>query len=119
MPSRVMRTASLVPLVSLHLDEVVALLDADGDDAALAAVGEILQRGFLHRALLRGEEDVAARVPGDVVALRVLLRLDADERGDFLARLHLEQIGDGAALGGAAHVGNLVHPLDVDAAACW
>ena len=61
---------------------------------------------------------IAARFPGDVVALRVLLRFDADERGDFFARPHLEQVGDGAALGGAAHVGNLVHALDVNAAAC-
>jgi hypothetical protein len=42
--------------------------------------------------------------------------LPCASRGDFLARLHLEQIRDRAALGGAAHVRNLVHALDVDAA---
>ena len=57
MPSRVISTTSSWPLVSLTLDERVALLDADGDDAALADVGEILERGFLDRALLGGEED--------------------------------------------------------------
>ena len=38
------------------------------------------------------------------------------ERGDGLARLEFEQVGDAAALGGAAHVGNLMHALDIDAA---
>ena len=41
---------------------------------------------------------------------------DADEGGDFFVRLQFQQIGDAAALGGAAHVGNLVHALDIDAA---
>jgi hypothetical protein len=42
--------------------------------------------------------------------------LDADERGDFLVRPQFQQVGNVPALGGPAHVGDLVHALDVDPA---
>ena len=44
------------------------------------------------------------------------LGLNPDRRGDFLVGAQLEQVGDGAALGGAAHFRNLVNFLDVGAA---
>ncbi len=40
---------------------------------------------------------------------------DADEGGDLLAGLEFEEVGDASAFGGAAHVGDFVHALDVDA----
>ena len=37
----------------LHVNQRVAWLDADGDDAALADVGKFIERCFFHCALLR------------------------------------------------------------------
>ena len=44
------------------------------------------------------------------------LRLDANGRGDFFVAAQLEQVRDGAAFGGAAHLGNFVNLLDIGAA---
>ena len=115
MPSRVMSTHLVLAGGQFHVDQRVARLDADGDDAAFADVGEILQRGLLDRALLGGKEQKAGLFPRHVFLVRVRLGHDADERGDFFARLQFQQVGDAAALGGAAHVGNLMHALDIDA----
>ena len=43
-------------------------------------------------------------------------RLDAECGGNLFTRLEVQDIRDGAALGRAAHFGNLVHPLDIAAA---
>ena len=98
-----MSTASLVPLVRRTSIKLSPCSMPMAMMPPLRHVGKILQRGFLHRALLGGEEDeVLFGLPRGVVALvGSLLRLDADERGDFLAGAHLEQVRDGAALGGA------------------
>ena len=57
MPSRVMRTTSFVAGGQFHVNQRVARLDADGDDAAFADVGEILEAVFLTVPCLRGKED--------------------------------------------------------------
>ena len=61
-------------------------------------------------AALGGEDDVLVFVPGFFVGL---LALNADGGGDFFAGLELEEIGDAAAFGGAAHLGDLKDALDV------
>ena len=99
-----------------HVNQRVARLNADGDDAALADVGKFVERGFLHRALLRGEEQFAGLRPRHVLLVRVGLGQNADERGDFFVGLQFQQIRDAPAFGGAAHVGNLMHALDIHAA---
>ena len=74
---------------------------------------------FLTMPRARREDDVQVLVPGFVDDVRLgagLLRLDADRRGDLLVAAELEQVRDGAAFRGAAHLGDFVDPLDVAAA---
>ena len=99
----------------LDSDEAVTLVDADGVDAGAADIGVGIERGLLHRAALGGEEQEPLLLPGEVVLVGVLLRLDADQRRDLLAGLQFEQVGDVAPLGRAAHVGNLMHAPDIHA----
>jgi len=47
MPSCVARKMTWLPSVSWAGDELVVLVDADGDDAAAHDVGEVLERGLL------------------------------------------------------------------------
>src|ERR1017187_2015333 len=104
------------PASKFHVNQRVARLDGNGDDAAFAHVGEFIERRFLHRALFRGEEKFAGLFPRRIFLVRVGLGQNTNQRGDGLARLQFEQIGDAAALGGAAHVGNFMHALDINAA---
>ena len=93
-------------------NEFVAVLDIDGNDAALADVAVGGEVALLDHARLGGEEDVLVLVPRLILA-RAGLRLDAHDGGDFLAGFELEKIGDGTAFGGAAHFGDVVGFLDV------
>ena len=111
-----MSTISFVAAGQLAVDQAVALLDLDGDDAAFADVGEVAEVRLLHDAAARGEDDVQVLVQVRRLRSSGLLALDADGRGDLLVGAQLEQIRDAAALGGAAHLGNLVDALDVAAA---
>ena len=79
-------------------------------------VGELTEGGLLDCALRGGEEDEVGLGPGLVLLVRAGLGGDADEGGDFFLGLEFQEIGDAAALGGAAHVGNLMDALDIDAA---
>ena len=97
------------------VNERVALFDADADDAAVADVGEFFQGGFLDGALGGGEEDEIGLRPGVVLLVGAGFGGDADHGGDFFVGLQFEQIGDAAALGGTAHVGNFMHAFDIDA----
>ena len=111
-------TTSSWPRGQLRVDQRVALLDADGDDAAFADVAEIRSSAvFLTVPCARGEEDVqfgCVQVRSSLFG--PVLAMDADEGGDFFVGLQFEQIGDAAALGGAAHVGDFMDALDIDAA---
>ncbi len=97
----------------LHVDEDVAFLDGDGDDAALAHVGELGKGRFLHRAFAGGEEKVGVLLPGDVLAVGTGFGFDPDEGGDFFFGFQFEQIGDAAAFGGAPHIGHFMDALDI------
>jgi hypothetical protein len=80
-------------------DELIFLIDANGDDAARHDVGEVFQRGFLHRSLARCEED----------ELAFLFEIaNGHDRADVLSGLEVEQALHALALAGGADVGNLV-----------
>ena len=88
-------------------DELVVLVDVDGDDAAGHDVGEVLERGLLDGAVAGGEEDVLA------VFVEVA---DGEDGDDFFAGLEVDERGHGLALAGGADVGDLVDLEPVDAA---
>ena len=88
-------------------DELVVLVDADGNDAARHDVREVLERGLLHRAVARGEEHV----------LGLLFEvLDGENGDDLFAGLQVDERSHRLALAGGADVGNLIHLEPVDAA---
>ncbi len=88
-------------------DELVVLLDVDGDDAAGHDVGEVLEGGLLDGAVAGGEEDV----------LGVFLEVaDGEDGDDFFSGLEGDERGHGLALAGGADVGDLVDLEPVDAA---
>jgi hypothetical protein len=77
-------------------DQFVALLDVDGDDAALHHVREVFQLGLLHRAVAGGEEDVLA----------FFFQVAHGEHGAHgFARLQADQVADVLALAGGATSG--------------
>src|SRR5207253_2133405 len=55
------------PAREFHLNQPVARLDADGNDAALSNVGEFVERSLLDRALLGGKEQFAPLLPGYIL----------------------------------------------------
>ena len=55
----------------LDVNERVARFNADGDNAALADVGEFIERRFLHGALLRRKEQFAGLQPRHILLVRV------------------------------------------------
>ena len=83
----------------------------------LRTLAKSVERRFLHRALLGGEENKLARLLQVMSSLLASvfdrMRMSA---ATFSLGLQFQQIRDAAALGGAAHVGNLMHALDIDAA---
>ncbi len=88
-------------------DELVVLLDIDGDDAAGHDVGEVLERGLLHRSVARGKEDVLA------LFFEVA---DGEDGDDLFAGLEGDERSHGLALAGGADVGDFVDLEPVDAA---
>ena len=88
-------------------DELVVLLDVDGDDAAGHDVGEVLEGGLLDGAVAGGEEDV----------LGFFFEVaDGEDGDDFFAGLEVDERGHGLALAGGADVGDFVDLDPVDAA---
>ena len=73
------------------IDQAVAVLDLDGDDATLADVLEIAEIRLLHDAAACREDDVQVVAPSFLIGL---LPLDADRGGDFLLVAQLEQVCD-------------------------
>ena len=71
------------------IDEAVAFLDPDGNDAALADVLEIIEVRFLHDAATCREDNVQLLAPGFLIGL---LSLDSNGGCDFLLIAELEQV---------------------------
>ena len=88
--------------------QCIALVQGNADQAGLADVGILFQRGALDEALLRDHGHKAALGVG-VLAL-------ADHVGDLFALGQLQQVDDVAALAGAAALGDGV-ALDAEQAA--
>src|SRR3989344_5745870 len=84
-----------------RLDELVPLLEVDGDDARAAHVREVLGGPLLQDAGLRHEE-YRERIA------RGTLR-DRKHRGDLLVAGEREEVHDGLTLGGALTFRDLVH----------
>ena len=98
----------LLAVGELRADQFVVLVfEVDGDDAGRPRVGKFRELGFLHRAVLGGEEDVAARF------LQVARRHNGRERFVFL---EAHDAVDGLAARGRRGFGNFVHLQPVDAA---
>src|ERR1017187_553572 len=74
-------------------DELVILLDVDGDDAAGHDVREVLERGLLDGAVAGGEEDVFGAF---------LEVLDGEDGVLLFAELEVDERGHGLALDGGA-----------------
>ena len=80
-------------------DELIFLIDANGNDAAGHDVGEILERSFLHRTLARCEED----------ELAFLFKVaNCHDGADVFSGLQVQKTLHALALAGGADVGNLV-----------
>ncbi len=110
----------VVAVGQLRVDQAIVLLDLDGDDAAFPDVAVIGEVRFLHDARSGGEERCedsrprsrprcSAPVPDFLAWTRMV-------RGDFFVGAQFQQVRDRAALGGAAHLRNLINFLDVGAA---
>ena len=97
----------LLAVGDLGGDELVVLVDADGDDAAGHDVGEVPEGGLFDGAVAGGEEDVL------VVFVEVA---DGEDGDDFFAGLEVDERGHGFALAGGADVGDFVDLEPVDAA---
>src|SRR3954447_24112191 len=88
-------------------DQLVAVLEADRDDAGVADVAVGAERGLLHDALVRREHQ-------EVLFLAEVL--DREHVRDLLAGLELQELGDRPAHAGAASLRDLVDPPRVNAA---
>ena len=97
----------LLAVGELRADQFVVRVEVDGDDAGGARIGEFVERGLLHRAVARGEENVAA-------FLFQIAR--GNDGGEVLVFLEFHQVGDGLAARGRRGFGNFVHLQPVDAA---
>ncbi len=106
-PSWLARKIICLPSVSFTPISSSLVVQVDGDDARGARIAELGQLGLLHRAVARGEEDVAA-------GLFQIAR--GHQRREVLVLLELHQAGDGLAARGRGGLGNLVHLQPVDAA---
>src|SRR6185312_13808195 len=96
----------VLPVGEADLDEVIALVDGERDDARGADVREHLERGLLDHAVLRRHDD-------ELAFLELLERQHLD---DLLVLLELEEVDERLAARRARAFGQLVHALDVDAA---
>lgn len=84
---------------ALHGDELVAVLQVDGDEAVAARAVVLIHGGLLHVTLSRGEHE-------ELLGREVLR---GDNGRDGLALLQRQQVHDGRAAGMTAGLGDLVH----------
>ena len=94
----------VAPVGGDDLDQLVAVLEVDGDDARAQRRVVLVELRLLHLALLGGEEEERL---GLVVA-------GVDDRLDVLVGLELEQVDDRRAARGALLLGDLVRLEAVD-----
>src|ERR1039458_5375831 len=87
-------------------DQLIALFDIDGDDAARHHVREVFHLGLLHRAIVRDKENVPA----------FFFQVAHGEHGTHgFSRLQSHQVAHVLSLAGGGDVGNLIHLQPVDA----
>ncbi len=97
----------LLAVGEMRADQFIVFFEVDGDDAARARIGELVERGLFHGAVARREEDESA------LFLEVGCR---DYRGQVLVLLELHKAGDGFAARGGRGLGNFIHLEPVHAA---
>ena len=97
----------LLAVGEFRADQFVIGVEADGDDARWARIRKFGELGLFHRAIFRGEENVAARF------FEIARGNDGRER---LAFLEADEIADRLAARGCGGFGNFVHLQPVDAA---
>ncbi len=101
----------VVAVGQCRADQVVAGVEVDGDDAGLARVGKLVERGLLDRAeRSRHEHIVVGREAAELAGQR-------QHDGDLLARLQREHVDDGLAAAGARALRHFPDLDPVDAAA--
>ena len=96
----------LLAVGEVRADQLVVLFEIDGDDAGRARIGKFVERGLLHRAVARGEEDERAFL------FQIARR---DDGGQMLVFLEFHQAGNGLAARGRRRFGKFVHLQPVDA----
>ncbi len=97
----------LLAVGELHADQFVLGVQIDGNDPGRPRIAEFRELGLLHRAVARGEKDVAA-------GLFQIAR--GDKRGEVLVLLEFHQAGDGPAARGCSSFGNFVDLQPINAA---
>ena len=80
------------------IDQSIAGVDSNRNDAAFANIGELSDRRLFNRALPSGEEEKPLLQPGCVFLVRAGLGHDANQSGDGFSLLEFEEIGDIAPL---------------------
>ncbi len=103
-----------------RIDQLIFLLDLDRDDTAFPDVAEVCQIRLFHDPGPGGKHDMECWIPCPLVASGVaglINGLDPQRCGDFFFWTQLQQIGDRAALGSAAHFRDFIDFFHV-AAAC-
>ncbi len=96
----------LLAVGQLDADQFVIAIQIDGDDARGTRIAELGERGLLHRAVARREENKAA-------GLFEVAR--GHQRRQVLVLLELHQAADGFAARGRSRLRNLVNLEPVDA----
>ena len=104
-PRFVAMRSSRVPSVMRGVEELVALLDLDADDALLAEVLVLVELGLLDLPVAC--VSVTTNLPFSIFG-------HLDDGGDLLARLHPDEVHDRAALAVRGAMRDLVDLLDVD-----
>ena len=97
----------LLAVGELGADQFVLAVEVDGDDARGTRIGKFRERRLFHRAVLGGEENVAARF-FEVAR--------GHHRGELFALLEAHKVVDGFAARGRRGFGNFVNLQPVDAA---
>jgi hypothetical protein len=97
----------LIAVGAASANQLVIVVDADGNNAARHHIAKVLERSLLDRALAGGEKD----------ELAILFQIAYGQDGAHaLPRLQVEQAGHGLAFAGGADIGDLIHLEPIDPA---